>query len=122
YARIGNGGNSDAKNLVIHFEVASASETRGDCVPGPNQIPICLQNFVLIGTADATAFPPLASLAPGAQATVFVPYTAPAQNGRPFAPTAMRVRIETVSNEISPGNNTATSAFDRVQVLLQDTP
>jgi hypothetical protein len=116
YARIENRGTAPAIGVRVHFDV-------GD--PGADKGPCSLENcpFQEIGVADTQRFPALASLAPGAQATVYVPYNPPAsQDGPSFISPALRVRVDPLQGEISIGDNVAYSEFGRVQAIVGNPP
>jgi hypothetical protein len=108
YARIENRGTAPAMGVRVHFDLGDPWADRGPCA---------LENcpFLEVGVADAQRFPALASLPPGAQATVWVPYT-PVGSAL-FATPALRVRIDPVPGEISTGDNIAFSDFGRIQIV-----
>jgi hypothetical protein len=116
YARIQNRGTAAAQNVRVHFDVGNPIAEQGGCPPD-----LCPTPFREVGVADAQRFPALASLAPGATATVFVPYTpAFVETGSRFMTTSLQVRIESPQNEISTGDNVAVSDFKRVEAVLGD--
>jgi hypothetical protein len=113
YARIQNRGTGPATNVRVHFDIGDPAMDQGLCAQQQ-----CAFNEV--GVADAQHFPVLASLPPGAEATVWVPWVAPqpAQGQSLFAAPALRVRVDPVSGELATGGHMAFSRFDRVQTTL----
>lgn len=116
YARIENRGGAPAQALRVHFELGQPAAPQG-CVPRPDGMQ-CPPRFFEVGVADGQSFPELAMLAPGASATVFVPFTPPRQlEGARFFTPALRVWMEPAQGQLAEGELLAESSLARVQAI-----
>jgi hypothetical protein len=92
YAVVRNSGDASADHIVVHFKV---TDPLGMGIRGA-------RGFVEVGTADETAFPVLASLAPGATAVVYANWTprvARSATGTFAFHSCVSVAFDTVSGE-----------------------
>jgi hypothetical protein len=96
YARVRNYGTQVATNVTVHFDV---TDPLGLGISGSN-------GFKQIGTVDSSAFPGLASIAPGASVDVYIEWTPNVAltadelaAGRFYLHSCVRVRIDAVPGE-----------------------
>ena len=113
YARVRNGGDAPANNIRVNFRVTSPL---GVGIRGA-------AGWTPVGTATATEFPALASLAPGATADVYVVWRPPVDGaalGRFNFHSCVQVLIDTVAGEIVTGNQDGEGEqenFDNFEVV-----